>query len=69
MDSKMVATYRLAYLNDTIDLCDHHATSAVRVALGEVKRGAHRGTCDLCAHAASACRGARLPDVGPKREV
>lgn len=50
MDSKMVVTYRLAYVADTIDLCDRHATSEAG-ALGGVEHGAHRGTCDLCAHA------------------
>lgn len=49
-----VITYRLAYLDRTVDLCRAHAAS-YDAPLGPVEHGLHRGECAVCS--AAGCPG------------
>lgn len=44
---KPVVTYRLAYHDSRVMLCDEHA-KAPHYPLGPVEQGSRIGTCDVC---------------------
>lgn len=46
--SQTVVTFRYAYLDREVSLCDAHEATH-RYPLGPVTHGAHRGTCSDCA--------------------
>lgn len=46
-----VITYRLAYHDSRVDLCERHA-ARYRYPLGPVEHGSRRGSCEECERAA-----------------
>jgi hypothetical protein len=48
--SELVVTYRLAYVDDEVELCDECAAHPPEYLgpLGQVQYGAHEGECEIC---------------------